>query len=95
MLTKALVLEPAPRGIIVNAVAPGSIKTPGTKTWGSKAIENGLTIEQLTKGSKGRIPLGCPGEPDDIARVVLFAASAAADYMTGSVLIADGEYLLS
>jgi len=34
-------------------------------------------------------------EPDDIAKVVLFLASAAADYMTGSLVLADGGYLLS
>lgn len=95
MLTKALALELAPHGIIVNAVAPGQIKTPGTKTWGVKAVENGLTIEQLSKSFKDRIPLGRTGEPDDIARVVLFAASAAADYMTGTLLLVDGGYLLS
>jgi len=95
MLTKALALELAPHKILVNAVAPGQIKTPGTNTWGAKAIEDGLTIEQLLKSFKGRIPLERIGEPDDIAKVVLFAASAAADYMTGSLLLVDGGYLLS
>jgi 2-deoxy-D-gluconate 3-dehydrogenase len=95
MLTKALALELAPHGILVNSVAPGSIKTPGTKNWGAKAVENGLTIEQLSKSIKGRIPLGRTGEPDDIARVILFAASPAADYMTGSLLLVDGGYLLT
>jgi 2-deoxy-D-gluconate 3-dehydrogenase len=95
MLTKALALELAPHNIIVNAVAPGQIVTPGTKTWGAKAVADGLTIEQLSKSFKDRIPLGRTGEPDDIARVVLFAASAASDYMTGTLLLVDGGYLLS
>jgi len=95
MLTKALALELAPHKIRVNAVAPGQIKTPGTNTWGAKALEDGLTIEQLSKSFKGRIPLERLGEPDDIAKVVLFSASAAADYMTGSLLLVDGGYLLS
>ena len=42
-----------------------------------------------------RIPLGRMGEPDDIAKAALFLASAAADYMTGSLLVVDGGYLLS
>ena len=54
-----------------------------------------LTIEQLGKSFAGRIPLERPGEPDDIAKVVLFLASAAADYMTGDVVLVDGGYLLS
>ncbi|MBT4512352.1 MAG: SDR family oxidoreductase, partial [Chloroflexi bacterium] len=56
---------------------------------------DGLTIEQIGKSFVGRIPLVRPGEPDDIAKVVLFLASAAADYMTGGVLLVDGGYLLS
>ena len=95
MLTKALALELAPHKILVNAVAPGSIITPGTKSWGAAAIADGLTYEQLGKSFMGRIPLERPGEPDDIAKVVLFLASAAADYMTGDVLLVDGGYLLS
>jgi len=39
--------------------------------------------------------LGKPGRPDDIAKVVLFLVSAAADYMTGSLLAVDGGYLLT
>jgi 2-deoxy-D-gluconate 3-dehydrogenase len=95
MLTKALALELAPHNILVNTVAPGTIKTPGTETWGAKAIDDGLTVEQLSKSFQGRVPLGRVGYPDDIAKVVLFAASAAADYMTGSLLLVDGGYLLS
>ena len=44
---------------------------------------------------EGRLPLGKPGRPDDIAKVVLFLVSAAADYMTGSLLAVDGGYLLT
>jgi len=95
MLTKALALELAPHKILVNAVAPGSIKTPGTVSWGAAAIADGLTVEQLGKSFQGRIPLGRTGIPDDIAKVVLFLASAAADYMTGDTILVDGGYLLS
>jgi len=40
------------------------------------------------------LPLGRLGEPDDVAKVVLFLVSAAADYMTGSLVVVDGGYLL-
>ncbi|MBM3156111.1 MAG: SDR family oxidoreductase [Chloroflexi bacterium] len=85
MITKALALELGPHGILVNAVAPGSTLTPGTG-------------ERL-KGERGKflsskLPLGRMGEPDDIAKVVLFLVSAAADYVTGTVVVVDGGYLL-
>jgi len=93
MLTKALAKEWAPLGILVNAVAPGSIATPGTS-----ASITGLSDEKkaaLTKAFLEKIPLGRMGEPDDIARIVLFLASPAADYMVGAVIIADGGYLVN
>lgn len=95
MLTKALALELAPHKILVNAVAPGSIRTPGTEMVGKEALAAGLTLEQLGKSFMGRIPLGRMGEPDDIARAVLFLASGLADYMTGDIVLVDGGYLLS
>jgi len=93
MLTKALAKEWAPLGILVNAVAPGSIATPGTS-----ASIAGMSDEQkaaLTRAFLEKIPLGRMGEPDDIAKIVLFLASPAADYMVGSVVIADGGYLVN
>jgi 2-deoxy-D-gluconate 3-dehydrogenase len=85
MITKALALELGQYGILVNAVVPGSTLTTGTG-------------ERL-KGERGKflsskLPLGRLGEPDDIAKVVLFLVSAAADYMTGSLVTVDGGYLL-
>ncbi|MBM3132544.1 MAG: SDR family oxidoreductase [Chloroflexi bacterium] len=95
MLTKALALELAPHKILVNAVAPGSIRTPGTEKVGKEAIAAGLTLEQLGKSFAGRIPLNRMGEPDDIAKAVLFLASGLADYVTGDIVLVDGGYLLS
>ncbi|MDD2252303.1 MAG: SDR family oxidoreductase [Dehalococcoidales bacterium] len=93
MLTKALAKEWAPLGILVNAVAPGSIATPGTT-----ASITGLTPEQqkaMAEQYIARIPVGRFGEPDDIAKIVLFLASSAADYVVGTTIIADGGVLLS
>jgi len=89
MVTKSLALELAPHHITVNAIAPGVIQTPGAKVVMSGTP--GMSADAFTS----RIPLGRMGEPDDIAKVALFLASAAADYMTGSLIVVDGGYLLS
>jgi 2-deoxy-D-gluconate 3-dehydrogenase len=95
MLTKALALELAPHQILVNSVAPGSIVTPGTIAVGAAYAARGKDPAELTAKMADRLPLGHSGMPDDIAKVVLFLASAAADYMAGSVILVDGGYLLS
>lgn len=96
MLTKALALELAPHKILVNAVAPGTIITPGTDAIRETvAQEMGMLPEQLLESFLPRVPLQRAGEPDDVAKVVLFLASAAADYITGDLLVVDGGYLLS
>ncbi len=96
MLTKSLALEFGRHKINVNAIAPGGIQTPGAQSQAATIIKaTGMSPEEMSKGFVSRIPLGHMGEPDDIAKVVLFLASAAADYMTGSVLVVDGGYLLS
>ncbi len=96
MATKALALELGPHNISVNAIAPGGIQTPGGQAQ-SAAIMSTVTvpIEELTKAFMARIPLRRMGEPDDIAKVALFLASSASDYMTGSLVVVDGGYLLS
>ncbi|MCP4603294.1 MAG: SDR family oxidoreductase [Proteobacteria bacterium] len=95
MLTKALALELAPHGILVNSVAPGTIMTPGVDSAFEAQISRGKDPKELAKIFKGRLPLGRSGQPDEIAKVVLFLTSAAADYMTGTLLVVDGGYLLS
>lgn len=95
MLTKALALELAPHKILVNAVAPGGILTPGTlQTQESIQAVTGKTLEEMLTEIAPKFPLGRMGEPDDVARVVLFLASGASDYITGETLIVDGGYLL-
>ena len=96
MLTKALALELAPHRIRVNAVSPGGIMTPGTDAVRQDLIQAmGLTREELIGGWVQRVPLGRMGEPDDVARVVLFLAGPAADYIAGENILVDGGYLLS
>ncbi len=93
MFTKSLALELAPRGIAVNAIAPGGITTEGT----SKPL-GGMTEEQtkqMMKAFVAKIPFGRMGMPDDIGKVAVFLASSASDYMTGQTIIVDGGMLLS
>ncbi|NLU42845.1 MAG: SDR family oxidoreductase [Firmicutes bacterium] len=92
MFTKNFALEVAPHGILVNAIAPGGITTEGTSgPIGSLTKEQ---MEQVLDQFKQLIPLGRMGEPDDIAKVTLFLASPAADYMTGEMIVVDGGRLL-
>jgi 2-deoxy-D-gluconate 3-dehydrogenase len=96
MLTKALALELAPHKIKVNAVAPGGILTPGTCVTGEEMQKlTGKSLDQMAVDIGQRIPLARMGEPDEVARIVLFLASGAADYMTGETIVVDGGYLLS
>ena len=96
MLTKAMALELAPHRILVNAVAPGGILTPGTCQTGDEMQKvTGKSLEQMAVDIGQRIPLGRMGEPEEVANVVLFLASAAANYITGEIIVVDGGYLLS
>jgi NAD(P)-dependent dehydrogenase (short-subunit alcohol dehydrogenase family) len=79
--------------VTVNAIAPGSIATEGT----SQTV-TGLTKEQtdaMMAAFTQRIPMKRMGVPDDIAKVAVFLASSAADYMTGALIVVDGGMLLS
>jgi len=95
MLTKSLALEFGPHNILVNAVAPGTIWTPGLVRESAQSPNlPGGSMEELLKGLAALLPLRRVGEPDDIAKVVLFLASTAANYMTGTLVLVDGGHLL-
>ncbi|MFC6879334.1 MULTISPECIES: SDR family NAD(P)-dependent oxidoreductase [Actinomadura] len=83
MATKVLAIELAPRGIRVNAVAPGVIRTS----------MNEHTIAAVGEESFQRaVPTGTIGVPGDVAGAVAFLASDAARYITGTTLYVDGAY---
>jgi 2-deoxy-D-gluconate 3-dehydrogenase len=84
-LTKALANEWAPRGVNVNAIAPGYMRTDNTQALRDDPSRN----EAIT----ARIPAGRWGEPDDLAGAVVFLASPASDYVHGYVLAVDGGWL--
>ena len=79
-MTRSLAREVASRGITVNAVAPGFIRTDMTDVLGD-AVKEGILRS---------IPLGKLGEAEDVANTVLFLASDEAAYITGQVLSVDG-----
>jgi 2-deoxy-D-gluconate 3-dehydrogenase len=84
-LTKLLANEWAAKGINVNAVAPGYIKTENTEALRADADRNRAILE--------RIPASRWGRPEDIAGAAVFLSSAAADYVHGAILNVDGGWL--
>ncbi len=87
MLTKSQAKEWGKHGIRVNAICPGLIKTKfSAALW---------TNEQIMKQIKEASPLGRMGEPDEIAGIALLLASEAGSFITGSLMVADGGFLLS
>ena len=82
-LTRQLAVEWAPT-ILVNAIAPGYIRTEMTE---------GLTRPGFESWLHARVPLGRWGEPEDVAGAALFLASPAARFITGSTITVDGGLL--
>jgi 2-dehydro-3-deoxy-D-gluconate 5-dehydrogenase len=84
-LTKAFANEWAPRGINVNAIAPGYMETDNTTALRQDPVRSRQILE--------RIPAGRWGKPSDLAGAAVFLASRASDYMNGHVLVVDGGWM--
>jgi len=93
IMTKSLAVEWASQSVRVNAVCPGVIRTPMT----DKAIEQGgAALGSSREEALARIaaahPMGRIGEPEEVARAVLFLASDEASFITGVALPVDGGF---
>jgi 2-deoxy-D-gluconate 3-dehydrogenase len=84
-LTKALANEWAAKGVQVNAIAPGYIRTDNTAALQADPVRNPAILS--------RIPAGRWGEPADFKGAAVFLASAASDYVTGSIVTVDGGWM--
>jgi 3-oxoacyl-[acyl-carrier protein] reductase len=88
-LTKAMALELAPHGILVNAIAPGSTLTEGTRKLfyadDGKFRDN---VQRLLD----HIPLARPGTVEEVAHAALFLAAPESSYITGHTLVVDGGW---
>ena len=84
-LTKALANEWAGKGVQVNAIAPGYVRTDNTQALQDDPARSQAILE--------RIPAGRWGDPDDFKGPVVFLASAASDYVNGAILLVDGGWM--
>jgi len=94
LFTKAVALEVASDGIRVNSVHPGGVKTP---IWAKADFWPGLVAQSGSEDAAfhalaGAAPLGRLADPEEIAEAILYLASDAAKFMTGSELVIDGGY---
>jgi len=88
-LTRAMAIELAPKGVLVNAIAPGSTLSTGTRAlfYGP----DGKFVERMQR-IVDHIPLGRPAEAEEIAHGALFLAAPESSYVTGTVLTIDGGW---
>ncbi len=84
-MTETMAIELGPYNIRVNAIAPGVIDTP--------MIDPVKQDPKSMEGILARVPLHRVGEPEEVSNLVLFLASDASSYMTGSTVVIDGGWL--
>jgi 3-oxoacyl-[acyl-carrier protein] reductase len=85
---RVLAIELAPRGILVNAIAPGFVDTPMSVKASGNELESAWFRENYVEGH--HLPLRRAGQPREIAGVAWFLAGPDASYITGQVLTVDG-----
>jgi enoyl-[acyl-carrier protein] reductase III len=88
-VTRYLAVELAPLGIVVNAVSGGTVLTDALKHF--RALDDGSILE----GGAERVPAGRMVMPEDIANVVAFLCTPAAEMIRGQVIVVDGGYTLT
>jgi 3-oxoacyl-[acyl-carrier protein] reductase len=87
--SKAMAIELGQYGILVNAIAPGSILTEGTRQLFYGEDHN---QKELAKHMLAHVPLGRPGNVEEIAHTALFLAAPESSYITGTVITVDGGW---
>jgi gluconate 5-dehydrogenase len=85
--TRALAADWAPRGVTVNAIAPGYFATEPNRNWFQERPELRDTVLSM-------IPMGRLGQPDELAPLAVYLAGESSAYMTGATLVIDGGYTL-
>ncbi len=88
-LTRALALELIGEGIRVNCIVPGWMDTEYSNRW----FRDQTDPEAARRAVLAAYPIGRPAQPEEVARTVIFLASAEASFIVGSALVVDGGYL--
>jgi NAD(P)-dependent dehydrogenase (short-subunit alcohol dehydrogenase family) len=83
--TRCAAADWAPHGVTVNAICPGLFMTDTNREWNERRPE---VIAEFVK----HIPMGRPGEPDEIGPLAVYLASPASAYVTGAAFVIDGGY---
>jgi NAD(P)-dependent dehydrogenase (short-subunit alcohol dehydrogenase family) len=92
-LTRSLAAEYGRQGYRINALVPGGVLTPGTKSLAKEALKLNIGIIQSGLEYRQRLPMGRLGEPDEIARMALVLACDLSSYVHGALVAVDGGFL--
>ena len=95
-MVKSLAMDFGPRGITVNCIAPGGVKTDMYTEHAAKYFPGGekMSLEDIDAALSNWSPLGRPGYPDDIAGFVSLLASPESQWMTGQTFhVSGGAYM--
>ena len=93
MLTRSLAAEYGRHGFRINALVPGGVLTPGTKSLAKEVLKLNIGIIQSGLEYRQRLPMGRLGKPDEIARMALVLACDLSSYVHGTLIAVDGGFL--
>ena len=92
-LTRSLARDFGDKGFRVNALLPGGIVTPGTKSAATEFLKGNISLAKTGYDFITRIPMGRFGDPDEVARAALYLACDLSSYVNGALLAVDGGFL--
>jgi NAD(P)-dependent dehydrogenase (short-subunit alcohol dehydrogenase family) len=92
-LTRTLAKDYGKKGFRINALLPGGIMTPGTKSAAKEILRFNVGILKSGMEFRARLPLGRFGKPDDIACMAVVLASDLSSYVHGALIAVDGGFL--